>query len=116
MVPKAKGQKTSTRLRVLNEIQQANTTLLNLRGIRPLEALEMLDRNLPRDIKARERWRDEARVAAVMGSCPRSMPSFRSGMRHWIRFIEIMYGEEHMVENALPPKMDDVLAWSNTFR
>ena len=43
--------------------------------------------------------------------------SFESrGVRHWIRFIEIVYGKDAADKEAFPPKFADVLAWSNTFR
>ena len=57
------------------------TLLLNVRSARPPEALELLQRNLPRDEASLREWRHGARVAAVMGSCPRSMNSFKSGQR-----------------------------------
>ena len=92
------------------------TTLLDVAGIRPNQALDLLERSLPDDEGARESWRARARVAAVMGSCPRSLKSFKSGLKHWLRFIAITYGEESAGSAAFPPRLDDVLAWSNTFR
>ena len=116
------------------------TLLLNVRSATPLEALELLHRNLPRDEASLREWRHGARVAAVMGSCPRSKTSFKSGLfcfhaplgadwcacavpcisvtglRHWIRFIEITHGKRRADAVALPPDLLDVLAWSNTFR
>jgi len=91
-------------------------TLLNVANFRPLEALELLNRNLPADSEARARWRDTARVSAVMGSCPRSIACFKSGLKHWLRFIEVIHGEVNIEEAAFPPGLSDVLAWSNTFR
>ena len=94
----------------------AQTTLLSIQGAKPLDALDLLERNLPSDPKLRKMWTAQARVAAVMGSCPRSLASFKSGLKHWLRYIEILYGRESMDSAAFPPKLDDVLAWSNTFR
>ena len=94
----------------------AQTTLLRVSNARPMEALDMLERNLPRDPMARKEWTVCAHVAAVMGSCPRSLASFKSGLRHWLRYIEIMYGRDSLEASAFPPHLDDVLAWSNTFR
>ena len=38
-------------------------------------------------------------------------------MRHWIRYIAIVYGSEEEQERyAFPPLMKDVLGWSNTFQ
>ena len=39
-----------------------------------------------------------------------------SGLRHWIKFIEIVHGQDAAASVALPPRLDDVLAWSHTFR
>ena len=94
----------------------AQTTLLSIQSAKPLDALDLLERNLPRDPKLRKMWTAQARVAAVMGSCLRSLASFKSGLKHWLRYIEILYGRESMDGAAFPPKLDDVLAWSNTFR
>ena len=62
------------------ELGKMPTTVLNLRGVKPLEALELLRRNLPSDPDSLAEWRGRARVAAVMGSCPRSLSRFISGI------------------------------------
>jgi hypothetical protein len=62
------------------ELVKVPTLLLNVQTSRPLEALELLRRNLPRDEAGLKEWRHMARVAAVMGSCPRSLQSFTSGL------------------------------------
>ena len=43
-------------------------------------------------------------------------PCAQAGLRHWIRFIEITHGVENVDTVAFPPDLQDVLAWSNTFR
>ena len=111
------------------------TLLLNVCSARPLEALELLDRNLPRDEASLREWRHSARVAAVMGSCPRSKESFKSGsccshacavmlrmgmllsvvsgVRHWMRYIEVTHGEKRgYCSAAFPPDLLDILAVS----
>ena len=105
-----------SRLEHASSLCLAQTTLINVTGSKPLAALELLDRNLPRDAEARDHWKSCARVAAIMGSCPGSLPSFKSGLKHWLRYIEIFYGKEQVDQMAFPPRLDDVLAWSNTFR
>lgn len=92
------------------------TTVVDVVGVKPLAALERLRCSLPADPEARLRWRDQAKVAAVMGSCPRSHASFRSGLRSWFEFVELIHGPTRVTCMALPPRLDDVLAWSNTFR
>ena len=32
-------------------------------------------------------WRENARIDAILGSCRLSLPSVRSGIRHWMAFI-----------------------------
>ena len=74
----------------------------------------------------------EARLAAIMGSCPRTHKSFRSGrspnsrqcavhygltlcegLRNWIEFVEAAYGDD---KHAFPPPLEGVIAWSLSFR
>ena len=100
----------------IEQIAKAPTTLLSLADAKPLKALEMLKQNMPVEVENRLKWRDAARVAAVMGSGPRSLASFKSGIRHWMSFIEILYGSECVEKAAFPPALKDILAWSNTFR
>ena len=71
---------------------------------------------MPSDSKGKAAWRAEARVAAVLGSCPRTLKSTRSGLNHWIKFIELTYSVAEAVGKILPPLLGDVLAWSRTFR
>ena len=98
------------------ELEHVPTTLLCIQNARPLVALEMLRECLPGDQAGLADWRRMARVAAVMGSCPRSKSSFKSGLRHWITYIEITHGADMADKVAFPPSLEDVLAWSNTFR
>lgn len=85
-------------------------------GAKPLAALERLRAIIANDPAARSQWLAQAKVAAVMGSCPRSHKSFKSGVRHWIEFIAITHGDDAVNFRAFPPRMDDVLAWTSTFR
>ena len=71
---------------------------------------------MPCDSKGKAAWRAEARVAAVLGSCPRTLKSTRSGLNHWIKFIELTYSAAEVVVKILPPLLDAVLAWPHTFR
>ena len=105
------------RLAQISTLCNAQTLLLSIANTRPQEALNLLERNLPRCEEARKQWVASARgVAAVMGSCPRSLASFKSGLKHWIKFVSIIHGTERADDAAFPPCMDDILAWSNTFR
>ena len=82
-------------------------------GLGPTAALEKLKESLPSDPAARASWMSESKVAAILGSCPRSRESFRSGLRNYIRFAEIALGGG---EHGFPPTIDALLLWSHSFR
>ena len=90
--------------------------VLAIKGKKPLAALDMLAERLGNCPAKRAKWRDEARVAAVLGSCPRSTESHSSGVRHWLRYIKIVYGADEQERRSFPPQLHDVLGWSNTFQ
>ena len=52
-------------------------------------------------------------VAAILGSCPRTIESFRSGIRNWCKFADLALGG---ASHAFPPTVDAILLWSHTFR
>ena len=91
----------------------ASASVLDVSGATPLAALALLKANMPTD---RVAWRKKARVAAVLGSCPRSQSSYKSGVKHWVEFIKITHGVNAADSVAFPLRLEDVLAWSNTFR
>ena len=99
----------------VDRIVEQPTQVLDIKGVKPLKAVEMLRETLQGDPQKQEVWRAKARVASILGSCPRSKASFRSGIKHWIQFIEATRGAENMNRHAFPPLLDDVLAWANTF-
>ena len=83
-------------------------------GLGPAAALEQMAKCVPKgDVQARSRWLAEARVSAILGSCPHSRDSFRSGVKCWIRFAEAMLGGG---QYGFPPTVDALLLWSHTFR
>lgn len=125
-----------TKLQEIAELQNRPSTILDIKGKRPVVALQDLEETLGNCPHKRAKWREEARVAAIMGSCPRSKESLASGVhphcvdmrtyvsikvclsgvRHWIRYIKIIYGENDAERQAFPPRLHDILTWSNTFR
>jgi hypothetical protein len=100
----------------LKVIESSSQVVLEVKGARPLEALQRLKETLRGCPVAGAKWISDARVSAVLGSCPRSQKSFKSALRHWLEFIKIVYGEDEVDSRAFPPRLDDVLAWSTTFR
>ena len=67
----------------------------------------------PKVASSRRVWFAHARMAAVLGSCPKSLESFRSGLRCYMKFAVKAYG---CVADGFPPSVDGILAWSNIFR
>lgn len=76
-------------------------------------------RNLRRRLDSQEgpvsvaEWLSSARAAALLGACPRSIASFKSGVAAWFAFARealALHGRE------LPPSADGLLAWSLLFR
>ena len=39
-----------------------------------------------------------------------------TGLRHWIKYIEITHGVRRADTATFPPDLADVLGWSNTFK
>ena len=61
-----------------------------------------------------DRWCAQARVDALLGSCSRSLPSVKSGCRCYLAFAQRVLGKTQA--QALPPLLDELLAWSGLFR
>jgi len=91
------------------------TQVLDVKGVKPKKAIQLLRDSLLGDPQRQEAWLAGARIASVLGSCPRSIDSFRSGVRHWLQFVEATRGAENVERDAFPPRIDDVLAWANVF-
>ena len=98
------------------ELTAAPSLVIDVSGAKPLAALALLEASMPADPEQRAAWRGKARVAAVLGSCPKSLASFKSGVKHWTKYIMITHGSSAAERVAFPPRLEDVLAWSNTFR
>ena len=105
------------RLNEVQELEHVQTTLLHIRDVKPMGALQLLKDTLPCDEAGKAAWRSSARVAAVLGSCPRTLKSFMSGMcvcpcilacacfptrclvycsglRHWVTFIDVTWHQD----------------------
>jgi hypothetical protein len=62
----------------------------------------------------KSKWCSQARVNAIIGSCSRSLPSVKSGCRCYFAFAQRVLGKTQA--QALPPTLDELLAWSGVFR
>ena len=58
-------------------------------------------------------WYQEARIRAIIGSCPRSLESAKSGMRAYVDFCRRVLKKTGSI---FPPVLGDLLAWSRVFR
>jgi len=58
-------------------------------------------------------WLDNARLQAIVGSCPTSHESAKSGMRFWAWFAVQILG---CPGDILPADLDGLLAWPRLFR
>ena len=57
------------------------------RGVGPTKAAATLASSLRNEAEAKA-WLETARLQAVLGSAPRSVPSIRSGLRCWAAFVD----------------------------
>ena len=87
--------------------------VLDVRGCGPDAALRKLELVVPKDSIGRCDWLAKARIAAILGSCPKPHESFKSGVRNWIEFVRIT---TRNTGTPFPPDFDLVIAWSHTFR
>ena len=78
----------------------------------PRKAMDALAKSVKTEAEICE-WLQGARLAAIVGSCPRSLKSAKSGMRAWYWFYRVFLRRKG---NAFPPMIDDLLAWSCVFR
>ena len=99
------------------------------RGLGPRGALQKL---VGQTSAQKATWLEEARIAAILGSCLLSMKSVKSGIRCYIAFVgercrfdcaahvtacvlaadQIAPGTRHY----FPPKLETLLTWSTLFR
>ena len=86
---------------------------LDVTGRGPGAALRMLEGAIPLDAASRHMWMENARIDAILGSCPKTRESFKSGLRNWIKFVEVATRGD---ANPFPPEFDHIIAWSHTFR
>ena len=105
----------ASRADILTKTVKAPSPMLNTYGKGPMEVIADLRRSLPSNSCELASWRKRARVAAVLGSGPRSLASMKSG-RHWIEYIRTVYPCGEADAAVFPPLLDDILGWSHTFR
>jgi len=81
-------------------------------ALAPRKALQALAVQINDSDVDAETWIKRARTSSILGSCPRSLASFRSGVRHWLEFVLVVKKDASC---AFPPTVDLILAWSYTF-
>ena len=63
------------------DLTTAPSLVIDVSGAKPLAALALWEASMPADPKQRAAWRSQARVAAVLGSGPKTLAGFRSGVK-----------------------------------
>ena len=61
------------------QLHRKPTQVLQIKDTKPIKALQVLEGAIGNDPEKRRQWLQEARIAAILGSCPRSLNSFQSG-------------------------------------
>ena len=84
----------------VDKIDREGVALLGPRG-----AIDKLAASLENDVD-RTIWVQQARVQAIVGSCPASLASVKSGVRAWLAFCRCYLKKSG---NVLPPDVDDLL-------
>ena len=97
---------------VMDVMASAKSDVLCVKNRGPRAVIDELAKSFPTD-HARECWIEEARLAAIIGSCARSKRETKCGMRCWIAFARTVLG---LKGSVWPPSVEGLLAWSNTFR
>jgi hypothetical protein len=97
---------------VMDVMASAKSDVLCVKNKGPRAVIDELAKSFPTD-HARECWIEEARLAAIIGSCARSKRETKCGMRCWIAFARSVLG---LKGSVWPPSEEGLLAWSNTFR
>ena len=106
----ALGSQDMAQISTVLDVKQRETP--SIQGMGPTKAAAGLCNALP-NVNDRAEWAVVARIEAIVGSCPRSMDSAKSGMRAWLGFFRNVLGK---TGNAFPPLLDDLLAWSRLFQ
>ena len=74
------GSEAPGSLCIIDKLHDMPTKVIDVKGKKPLHALQDLQEQIQDDEDKRAAWRTEARVAAIMGSCARSRDCVRSGI------------------------------------
>ena len=82
-------------------------------GLAPSAALKLLEQQMQLVGTNKRKWLAEARVSAVLGSCPHTLRSLKSGLNNYFKYCEIVLGSRGA---GLPPTLDLILGWSHTHR
>ena len=106
------GALTST-LERLRTLPDAETSVVVTAAKTPSVACASIADLISDTPGAKAAWRRQAHVAAVLGGAPKSLSGFKSGLKGWIQFAVQAYDNP---EDAFPPTLEGVLAWSTTFR
>ena len=95
------------------ELADAPSSILNVKGIQPRDAIRNLKSAFMEDPSLRQKWKDQSTAAAVMGNCPKTRKEFRAGITAYCEFALVFHGN---ADKGWPPQPSDLIAWSHTFQ
>ena len=75
-------------------LEDAPKQVAEIGAATPRESLQQLKVALRDKPEERRLWAQKAKIAAILGACPKSQKSLISGLRHWCEFVAVAYGDE----------------------
>ena len=81
---------------------------------KPRRAIWELSARLRSGEKSLDDLRQSAKVNAILGSCPKSLPSVKSGIKCWSAFAKTILGKSNA--NIFNIHHNDLLVWAETFK
>jgi hypothetical protein len=94
------------------ELGSQPLVLVDVTGVKPVVAMQRMKAQFLAHPSRRRKFEEMAKANAVMGNCPKSRSSFRSGVNAWCTFADTMYGDENV---GWPPSVDGIVQWSHFF-
>jgi len=98
----------------VDEIQDMKSCSVNRVHCTPRKAILELRERLRFGDKSLEDLKQSAKVNAILGSCPKSLLSVRSGIKCWSSFAKTILGKSEA--NIFDIHQNELLVWAETFK
>ena len=107
----------SSTLRQIEELAGQVKPLTSVRGLKPNQVMDKMEDEL-KDCTPAElaKWRQRGAPEMVLGSRPKTLGEWRTGVKSWVRYVRIAYNGIDVDTHAWPPQLMDVVGWGRTFR